>query len=153
MQVNQDFYTVVPLHHWTKLTKSGEYSPPVPPPIPQMGGGKDTPIENCAKKRRVGTTNANIYTPFCTDVTSLCAPLEIVGHTDEDGETKPVPVTVNIEGAEIEKEKGTAPAATTTAPEQPACLSIGACCDCGLQSSCKTTRCACRRVGRNCVSC
>ena len=95
---------MVPLHHRTKLTKSGENSPPVPPPPPQRGGGEDNPFENCAQKRRVGTTNANLYTPFCTDVTSLCFPLAIEGHTDEDGKTKPAPITVKIEEAERGKE-------------------------------------------------
>ena len=114
---------MVPLHHRTTLTKSGEESPPrsSPPTAKGGGGGEDTPFENCAKKRRVGTTNANIYTPFCTDVTSVIAPLEIEGHTDEDGETKPAPITVKIEGAERGKDEGTEPAATTTAPAQLAC--------------------------------
>ena len=145
---------MVPLHHWITLTKSGEESPPVPPPpTAKGGGGEDTLFKNCAKKRRVGTTKANLYTPFFTDMTSLCAPLEIEGHTYEDGETKPAPATVNIEGAERGKEKGTAPATATTAPEQPACLAGGACCNCRLKSLCKTIRCACRRVGCNCLSC
>ena len=80
------------------------------------GGGEDIPFENCTKKRRVGTTNASLYTPFCTDVTSVIAPIAIEEHTDEDGKTKPAPVMVKIEGAERGKKEGTAPAATTTAP-------------------------------------
>ena len=64
------------------------------------GGVEDAPFENCAKKRRVGTTNAILYTPFFTDVTSLCAPLSLEGHTDVDGDTKPAPVVVKIKGAE-----------------------------------------------------
>ena len=115
--------------------------------------GEDASFENCVKKQHVGTTNVNLYTPFCTDVTSLCAPLASEGHTDRDGETKPAPVVVNIEGAERGKEGGPAPAATTTAPEQPTGLAGDACCECGLQSSCKTTRCGCHQAGRNCVSC
>ena len=129
---------MVPLHHRTKLKKSGEDSPPVPPPSPQRGVGEDASFENCAKKRRVGTTIAHLYTPYCTEVTSLCAPIAIEGHTDGDGEAKPVPVMVKIEGEERGKEGGMAPAATTTAPDQPADLSGGACCECGHQSSCKT---------------
>ena len=94
------------------------------------GGGEDAPFENRAKKRCVGTINVNIYTPCCTDVTSLGVPLAIEGHADGDGETKPAPVVVKIEGAERGKEGGTAPAVTTTAPEQPAGLSGDACCKC-----------------------
>ena len=109
------------------------FSPRSSPPTAK-GGDENTSFKNCAKKRRVGTTNANLYTPFCTNVTPLYAPIEIEGHTDKDGKTKPVPATVKIEEAERGKEKGTAPAATTTAPEQPACLAGGACCDCVLQS-------------------
>ena len=92
---------MVPLHHRTKLTESGEESPPVPPPPHRKGGwGEDAPFKNCAKKLCVGTTNAILYTPFCTDVTSLCAPLAIEGHTDGDGDTKPAPVVVEIKGTE-----------------------------------------------------
>ena len=43
---------------------------------------------------------ANLYTPFCTDVTSVISLLAIEGHTDKYGERKPVPVTFNIKGAE-----------------------------------------------------
>ena len=70
------------------------------PPPTAKGEGEDAPSENCAVKRRVGTTNENIYTPFYMDVTSLCAPLAIEGHTDGDGDTKPLPVAVKIKGAE-----------------------------------------------------
>ena len=107
-------------------------SPRSSPPPQRGGGGEDAPFENCAKKRRIGTTNVNLYTPFCTDVTSLCALLAIEGHTDGDGDTKPAPVSVKIEEAERGKEGGTAPAVTTTAPEQPACLVGNACCECRL---------------------
>ena len=145
---------MVPLHHQITLRKSGEESPPVPPPPPpQREGGEDTPLENCAKKRRVGTTNASLYMPFCTDVTSVIASLAIEGHTEEDGKRKPAPLTVQIEGAERGEDEGTVPAATTTAPAQLACHVGGACCEFGLQLSCETARCACRRVGCNCVSC
>ena len=65
-------------------------------------------------------------------MTSVTAPLEIGGGTDEDGGRKPAPVAVKIEGAERGKEEGTAPAANTTAPAQLACHVCGACCDCGL---------------------
>ena len=82
----------------------------------------------------------------------VCVPLLLEGHTDEDGEKQPAPVVVNIEGAERGKVRGTAPAVTTTAPEQPACLAGDACCECGLQSLCKTTRCGCLWAGYNCVS-
>ena len=126
---------------------------PFLPPPPQRGGGEETPFENCAKERHLSTTNANMYTPFCTDVTSVIAPLAIEGCTDKDGEQKPAPVMVKIEGAERGKEEGTAPAATTMAPAQLACHAGGACCNCGLQSSCRTARCTFRRVGRNCMSC
>ena len=68
--------------------------PPVPPPPPQRGKGEDAPFENCAKKRRVGRNSAHLFTPFCTEVTSLCTPLEKGGHTDGDGETLPAPVQV-----------------------------------------------------------
>ena len=120
---------MVPLHHRTRLTKSGENSPPVPPPPTAKGGrgGEDTPFENCAKKRRVGTTNSTLYALFCTVVTSVTAPLEIGGSTDKDGERKPAPVTVKIEGAERGKEEGTVPAENTTAQEQMACHAGGAC--------------------------
>ena len=40
---------MVPLHHRTKYTESGEKSPPVPPPPPQRGKGEDAPFKNCAK--------------------------------------------------------------------------------------------------------
>ena len=68
------------------------------------------------------------------EVTPLCAPLAIEGHTDGDSEAKHVPVAVKNEGAEQGKEKGTAPAATTTATDQPAGISGDACCKCGHQS-------------------
>ena len=141
------------MHHQTKLTISGKDSPPVPPSPRQKGGGEDTPSKNCAKKRRVGTTNANLYTTFRTNVTSVIVPLAIEGRTEEDGERNPAPVTVKIEVAERGKEGGPATAATTMALSQLVCHVGGACCDCGLQSLCKTTRCACPRVVRNCVSC
>ena len=83
---------MVPLHHQTKFKKSGENYPPVPPPPPQRRRGEEAPIENCAKKRRVGTNTAHLSTPYCTEVTSLCAPLEIEGHTNGDGEELPAPV-------------------------------------------------------------
>ena len=86
------------------------------------------------------------------DLTSVISPVEIEGHTDKDGKRKPAPVTVKIEGAERGKEEGTAPAANTMAPAQLACHAGGACCDCELQSLCKTARCACRQVGRYYVS-
>ena len=122
---------MVALHHWTRLTKSGKNSSPVPPPPPQRGGGEDTPFENCAKKRRVGTTDATLYATFCMVVTSVTAPLEIGGSTDKYGKWKLVPLTMKIEGSERGKEKGTAPAANTTAPAQLACRASGACFDCG----------------------
>ena len=143
---------MVPLHHQTTPTESVEESPSVPPASPQKGRGEDAPFENCAEKWRVGTINVNLYTPCCTDVTSLCAPLAIEGHVDRDGKTKPAPVMVKIEGAERGKEGGTAPAVTTTAPEQPLGLAGDSCCKCGPQSSCKTTRCGYRREGCNCTS-
>ena len=91
----------VPLHHRTKFTESGEKYPPVPPPPPpQRGRGEDAPIENCAKKRRVGMIPAHLFTPYCTEVTSLCAPLEIEGHTDGDGEELTAPVAVKLEGGD-----------------------------------------------------
>ena len=37
---------------------------------------------------------------------SLCAPLAIEGHTDGDGEEKPAPVVVKLEGAEQGKSGG-----------------------------------------------
>ena len=111
------------------------------------------PFENHAKKRRVGTLNVNLYTPCCTDVTSLCAPLALEGHIDRDGKKKHAPVVVKIEGEEWGKEGGTAPAVTTTAPEQLTGLAGDACCECGHQSSCKTTPCGYWVEGRNCMSC
>ena len=83
----------------------------------------------------------------------MISPLAIEGHTDKDGEIKPAPVTVKIKGEERGKDEGTALAATTMAPALLACHAGGACCNYGVQSSCKTTRCAFRRAGRNCVSC
>ena len=127
------------------------FTPRSPPPIAK--GGEDTPFENCVKKRRVGTTNATLYAPFYTVVTSVTSPLAKGGSTDEDGERKPAPVTVKIEGSERGEEEGTASAANTTAPAQLSCHDGGACCKCRYQSYCKTTWCACRRAGRNCVSC
>ena len=90
---------------------------------------------------------------FCLSSSSVPLSISRGAVTDEDDERKPASVAMKIEGTERGKEEGTAPAATTTAPEQLACHAGGACCDCGLQSSCKTTRCTCRWVGRNCVSC
>ena len=99
---------MVPLHHRTKLTESGEEYPPSLPPPPQRGGGggEDATFGNYAKKRRVGTKIAHLYTPYCREVTSLCAPLAIEGHTDGDGEEKPAPAAVKLEGAERGKEGG-----------------------------------------------
>ena len=99
--------------------------------------------------------NAKIDNPHLEvmDVASLCAPLAIGRHTDRDGDRKPVPIVVKIEGEERGKEGRTAPGATATAPKQPAGLAGDACSKCGPQSSCKTTRCGCRWAGRNCVSC
>ena len=96
---------------------------------------------------------SNLYAPFCVFVTSATTPLAIGGVTDEDGEQKPAPVLVKLEGSEGGKEEGTAPAANTTAPAQLACHAGGACCECRYQSSCKTARCACHRAGHNWVSC
>ena len=144
---------MVPLHHRTKFTASGEISPPVPPPPSQRGEGEDAPVNNCAKKRRVGRISAHLFTPFCTEVTSLCASLEIGGHTDGDGENLPAPVAVKIEGAGRGKKGETAPAVNTPAPDKPTGLAGDACCECGQQSSCKTARCGCQVAGRNCVSC
>ena len=59
---------------------------PVLNPKTQRGRDEDTPFGNCAKKQRVGKTNANLYAPFCTFVTSVTTPLEKGGVTDEDGE-------------------------------------------------------------------
>ena len=83
----------------------------------------------------------------------MISPLAIEGHTDKDGEIKPAPVTFKIKGEERGKDEGTALAATTMTPALLACHAGGACCKYGLQSSCKTTRCACHQAGRNCVSC
>ena len=132
---------MVPLHHRTKLTESGETSPPVPPPPPQRGKGEDAPSENCAKKRRVGKNYVHHFTPYCMEVTSLCVPLEIGGHTDGDGENLPAPVVMKLEGAERGKSGGTAPAVNTPAPDNPTGLAGDACCECGHTSSCKTARC------------
>ena len=41
---------MVPLHHQKKLTKSGEYSPPVPPYPPQRGGGTGRPLRKLRQK-------------------------------------------------------------------------------------------------------
>ena len=87
---------MVPLHHRTKLTEPGEDPPPVPNYPPQRWGGEDNPFENCAKKRRVGTTNATIYAPYCTVVMSVTAPLAIGGSTDVYRKRKPTPVMVKI---------------------------------------------------------
>ena len=124
-----------------------------PPPTAKGGGGWGRPLQKLRQKTARRYNKHDSLHAFCTDMTSLCDPLAIEGHTDGDGNTKPASVAVHIEGAERGKEGGEAPAATTTAPEQPACLSGDACCKCGLQSLCKTTRCGCRRAGRNCVSC
>ena len=53
------------------------------------------------------------------EVTSLCAPLAMEGHTDGDGKEIPAPIAVKLEGAERGKKGGTAPAVTTTAPDKP----------------------------------
>ena len=58
---------------------------------------------------------------------SLCAPLEIEGHTDGDGEELPAPVAVNLEGAGRGKKGETAPAVNTTAPDKPTGLAGDAC--------------------------
>ena len=129
------------------------FSPCSPPPTTKGGGGEEAPFENCAKKWRVGTNHAHLSTPYCMEVTSLCAPLEIEGHTDGDGKEIPVTVAVKLEGAERGKKGGTAPAVTNTAPDKPRGLAGNACCKCGQQSLCKTTRCGCWVAGRNCVSC
>ena len=144
---------MVPLHHQKKLKNREKILPPFLPPQHKGGGGEDAPFENCAKKQRVGTKPAHLSTPYCTEVTSLCAPLAIEGHTDGDGEEIPAPVVVKLEGAERGKKGGTVPAVTTTAPDKPTGLAGDACCECGQQSSCNTARCGCWVVGRNCVSC
>ena len=87
---------MVPLHHQTKYTESGEKSPPVPLPPPRNWKGEDVSSENCAKKRRVGKNYIHLFTSYCTEVTSLCAPLESGGHTDGDGENPPAPVAGKI---------------------------------------------------------
>ena len=86
-------------------------------------------------------------------MTSLCAPLEIEGHTDVDGSEVPAPAAVQLEGAGRGKKVETAPAINTTAPDKPTGLAGNACCECEQQSSCKTARCGCQVAGRNCVSC
>ena len=81
------------------------FSPRSSPPITK-GEGVDAPFENCAKKRRVGTKNAHLYTPYCMEVISLCAPLAIEGHIDGDGEDIPAPVAVKLEGGGTGEERG-----------------------------------------------
>ena len=51
------------------------------------------------------------------------------------------------------KKEGTAPEAHTTAPARSACMAIGACCECGSTSTCKTARCECRKADCTGVSC
>ena len=92
--------------------------PPFLPPHHKGGKGEDAPFKNCAKKRRVGRNSAHLFSLYCTEVTSLCAPLEIGGHTDRDGENQPAPVAVKIEGAGQGKKGETAPAVNTPAPVQ-----------------------------------
>ena len=96
------------------------------------------PIENCAKKRRVGRISAHLFTPYCTEVTSLCAPLEIEGQIDRDGKKLSAPVAVKIEGTGRGKKGETEPAVNTPAPDKRTGLAGDACCKCGQQLSCKT---------------
>ena len=70
-----------------------------------------------------------IYMPFCADVTPVIAPLAIERRTYEDGERKPTPVMIKIEGEERWKEKGTVLTASTTVPAKLACHADGDCCD------------------------
>ena len=71
-----------------ELIRSGKEMKPIDPSPPTAKGGEDTPCENCAQKRSVGTTNANLYAPFCTAVMSVTTPLAIGGVSDEYGEQK-----------------------------------------------------------------
>ena len=82
-----------------EANKIGRRFPPRYSPPTTKGGEWRLPLRKLRQKRRVGTTIAHLCTPYCTEVTSLCAPLAIEGHTDGDGEAKPAPVAVKIEGA------------------------------------------------------
>ena len=72
--------------------------------------------------------SAHLFTPYCTEVTSLCAPLEIGGHTDGDVKKLPAPVAAKIEGAGRGKKGKTAPAVNTPAPDKPTGLASDTCC-------------------------
>ena len=72
-------------------------------------------------------------------MTSVKSSLEIEGVKDEDGQDEPTGRFIKIEGENLGKEKGMAPAAHITAPEQSACPAVDACCEFRPTSTFKTT--------------
>ena len=77
-------------------------NPPHPvltPPTKRGGGGGEyKPIENCAKKRRIGNLHGHLRTRIVIEVTSATSSLEIEGVKDRDGQTGPTDQSIKIEG-------------------------------------------------------
>ena len=100
-------------------------------PFYHKGGCELAFFENGAKKRHVGRKIVHLYTLYCTEVKSLCAPLEIEEHSDGDHKEEPAPAVVKLEGSEPVKEGGIVQAGTTMAPDHPAGLSGNDYVECG----------------------
>ena len=77
------------------------WEPPPPsshPPHEKGGGGEYKPIENCAKKRRIGNLHGHLRTRIVIEVTSATSSLEIEGVKDRDGQIGPTDQSIKIEG-------------------------------------------------------
>ena len=127
--------------------------PPVLIPPRQRGGGETQPNKNCAKKRCVKNLHGHLRTRLKTDVTSATSPLVIEGVKDGDGQAKLADRLIKIKGGNGGKEKGTAPAAHTTALVHSSCPTVDTCCKFGTMLTCKTAQCEFRKAARVCVSC
>ena len=139
-----------------KLVSKCRGNPPPPlssHPPKTKGGRRNTTYKTLREKRRVGNTHEHLGTCLNSDVTSATTPIAIEGVKYGDGKVNLACRSVNIEGENGGKEKGTAPADHTTAPAHSACLAVNACCKCGPTLTCKTARCECRKDARVCVSC
>ena len=122
--------------------------PQFSPPHDNGEGGEYKPIENCAKKRRVCNLFRHMSTWLRSAVTSVTTPLAIEVVKDKDSQNGPTHRSIKIEGQKGVKNKGTAPAAHTTAPARSDCLAVKTCCKCGPTFTCKTVRCDFRKASR-----
>ena len=86
------------------------------PPRKRGWGVEYKPIENCAKKRRIGNSHGHLLTRLGSEVMSATSSLEIELVKDGDSQTGPVGRSINIDRGKGVKEEGAGLAAHTMAP-------------------------------------